>query len=54
MIRDIAPEFVNIGADSKGTDLDEPTGEAVEKLIDTLRAYNVPIRKKVNLERLLA
>lgn len=53
MIRDIGPEFVNIGADSKGTDLDEPTREDVMILVEALQRYNVPIRKKVNLGRLL-
>lgn len=47
------PEFVNIGADSKGTDLDEPTAEQVRQLIDLLEHYGVEIREKHNLDRIL-
>jgi len=47
------PDFVNIGADSKGSDLDEPSKEEIEKLIAGLNEWGVEIRQKKNLERLL-
>ena len=53
MISELCPEFVNIGADSKGTGLDEPTREEVRELIDKLGEYHVEIREKHNLDRLL-
>lgn len=49
----IKPNFVNIGADSKGKNLPEPTPEKVHKLIDELRARGIEIRQKHNLARLL-
>jgi hypothetical protein len=52
-IIEIRPEFVNIGADSKGTGLEEPPAEQVQELIERLRLANVTIRKKTNLERIL-
>jgi len=52
-IIEIRPEFVNIGADSKGTGLQEPPAEQVQELIERLRLANVTIRKKTNLERIL-
>lgn len=48
------PEFVNIGADSKGRGLPEPTREEVMRLYDALVERGVTIRKKLNLERLMA
>lgn len=53
LIADCRPDFVNIGADSKGTGLPEPSREQVLELIDALKANGVTIRKKINLERLL-
>ncbi len=50
---DINPEFVNIGADSKGTDLPEPSADRVFDLIRLLQGFGVPIKRKSNLERLL-
>ena len=50
---DAASEFVNIGADSKGNNLDEPSARDVALLIDKLREYGVEIREKHNLDRLL-
>ena len=52
-IKHIYPEFVNIGADSKGTGMKEPTGHQVEFLIDCLNLIEVEIRQKSNLDRLL-
>lgn len=46
------PDFVNIGADSKGHGLEEPTMEKVQALIDKLNEYGIEIREKSNLERL--
>jgi DNA repair photolyase len=47
------PDFVNIGADSKGTGLDEPSGVEIERLIHDLTSYGVEIRQKKNLARLM-
>jgi hypothetical protein len=49
----IRPEFVNIGADSKGHNLPEPTSDKVHALIAKLHQYGIEIREKHNLERLL-
>ncbi len=53
-IIDIKPEFVNIGADSKGTNLPEPTTEEIKLLISLLQENKIEIREKHNLERLLS
>jgi hypothetical protein len=52
MIRAIRPQFVNIGADSKGHGLPEPTAEDVELLVRHLRAERIDVRVKPNLKRL--
>ena len=46
------PNFVNIGADSKGHNLPEPSYDKVMDLINILTMFGIEIRKKVNLERL--
>lgn len=51
-IRTIRPEFVNIGADSKGHGLPEPPFEKVERLIDGLEKGKIEVREKRNLWRL--
>lgn len=51
-IKQIAPEFVNIGADSKNHGLPEPTIEEVDSLIEVLKGWNIEIREKHNLGRL--
>ncbi len=51
MIYEIKPEFVNIGADSKGHGLVEPPWEKVELLISELNKF-VEVRQKKNLDRL--
>lgn len=47
------PDFVNIGADSKGCGLREPSAEKVLALIEGVREMGIEIRQKTNLERLL-
>jgi protein gp37 len=48
----IDPEFVNIGADSKGHGLFEPPIWKVDALVDALMESGIEIREKHNLERL--
>lgn len=50
----VEPEFVNIGADSKGHGLPEPSIEKVMKLIEILASEGIEVREKHNLERLRA
>lgn len=50
-IKEISPAFVNIGADSKGCGLPEPTALEVRQLIDSLSMAGIVIRKKMNLGR---
>ena len=50
---EIGPEFVNIGADSKGRGLPEPPAAKVLALLDVLRAGGIEVREKRNLERIL-
>lgn len=52
MIKKIKPEFVNIGADSKKNNLNEPDGNKVRKLIDSLKQFT-DVRIKDNLYRIL-
>jgi DNA repair photolyase len=47
------PSFVNIGADSKGCHLPEPSPEKVRDLISAISRAGVEIKKKHNLGRLL-
>lgn len=49
----IKPEFVNIGADSKGHRLNEPTGEKVLALIEEIKGAGIELREKHNLARLI-
>jgi DNA repair photolyase len=51
IIEIVRPEFVTIGADSKGQGLSEPDPEKVAMLIDAL-GKSVEIRQKTNLKRL--
>jgi DNA repair photolyase len=48
------PDFINIGADSKHSGLPEPSPEKIIDLLDELKICGVTIRKKSNLERLMA
>lgn len=47
-----SPDWVNIGADSKGCKLPEPTWDEVQQLIDGIKTMGIEIRQKSNLERL--
>lgn len=51
MVSLIEPEFVSIGADSKGHGLKEPSWERVRNLIDRLGEIT-EVREKANLRRL--
>ena len=51
-IREIAPEFVSIGADSKGHGLPEPSAEDVTQLILELETFT-KVKIKKNLARIL-
>ena len=53
MIQYCIPEWVNIGADSKGHNLPEPSKEKVNQLIIELKKFTKIIQKK-NLDRLIA
>ncbi len=50
-IKDIEPEFVNIGADSKGHNLPEPSWEKIQSLIKELEKFT-KVNLKENLKRL--
>lgn len=50
---ELKPDFINIGADSKGHGLPEPSGDQVRALVVALKKVGIEIRKKQNLERLL-
>ena len=52
-LTEIDPDFVNIGADSKGHRLPEPSADKIGALIDVLNATGIEIREKHNLERIL-
>ena len=52
MIEKAAPNFVNIGADSKGHGLVEPSMQKVNDLITRLQHGGIEIRQKKNLDRL--
>ncbi len=52
MIDDIAPQQINIGADSKGHNLPEPSAEKVDRLIIALRDRGYYLTLKSNLKRL--
>lgn len=52
-IANAKPEFINIGADSKKSNLREPTKEQVEEFVARLQQLRVVIREKINLSRIL-
>ena len=51
MVKDIKPDFVNIGADSKGHNLPEPSWDKVQTLIKELEKFT-KVNLKYNLDRL--
>ena len=51
MIKDVKPKWVNIGADSKGHNLPEPSKKKIEALIKELKKFT-EVRLKPNLKRL--
>jgi hypothetical protein len=51
-IAEIRPEFLNLGADSKGHNLPEPTLDKILALTEKLAEYGIELREKHNLERL--
>lgn len=52
MISVAGPKWVNIGADSKGCKLPEPTWNEVQDLIRGIKDLGVEVREKSNLDRL--
>ena len=52
MIKNIKPEWINIGADSKGHNLQEPSKEKVFALIDELKKIT-DVKIKSNLKRII-
>ena len=53
-IAEIKPEFLNLGADSKGQNLPEPTVAEIMALVAKLHELGVELREKHNLQRLKA
>lgn len=53
LLKMASPDFINIGADSKGHGLKEPSADKVLALIEGIKAMGIEIRQKLNLERLL-
>ncbi len=51
MIKDINPKWVNIGADSKGHNLPEPSAEKIKELIKELEKFT-KVNLKGNLKRI--
>jgi DNA repair photolyase len=51
-LADIEPEFVSIGADTRGHDLIEPSWEKIEELVRQLKLLGIETRLKENLKRL--
>lgn len=52
-IINLKPDFVNIGADSKGGHLTEPSAQKILEFIDVLNKNEITIKKKTNLDRLI-
>lgn len=53
LVQTVGPRFVNIGADSKGHKLPEPSADKVRALVAALGKAGIEIREKHNLGRLL-
>ena len=54
MISICNPFFVNLGADSKGHNLPEPTVDKIMALVAALKERGIELREKHNLERLVS
>lgn len=52
-IGEIKPEFFNIGADSKGNNLVEPTYSKILLLVEEIKKYGIEVREKHNMQRLI-
>ena len=52
-IGEIKPEFFNIGADSKGHNLIEPTYTKILAFTEELEKYGIEVREKHNMQRLI-
>ena len=52
IIESADPNWINIGADSKGFDLPEPGWDKVESFIGKIKNTNIEIKEKSNLDRL--
>jgi DNA repair photolyase len=53
IIETIKPDFLNIGADSGGNGLPEPTSEELKELISGIEKLGIKVNSKHNLSRLL-
>lgn len=53
IIKQIKPQQINIGADSKGHNLPEPSGYKLSLLIDEIKSMKIKLHLKPNLNRLL-
>jgi DNA repair photolyase len=53
LVIDCKPEWVNIGADSKGTNLPEPSTGKIMDLIDIFKGVGIEYKLKDNLKRLM-
>jgi DNA repair photolyase len=51
--RKVDPEFINIGADSKGSNLPEPSGDEIMLLVEGIEKQGIVVKEKHNLNRLL-
>ncbi len=47
------PEWINIGADSKGHNLPEPSADKIKELIENLKTDGIEVKIKDNLKRLM-
>ncbi len=52
-ISNINPDFINLGADSKGFGMEEPTVAEIMALVEKLKECGIDLREKHNLQRLL-
>jgi hypothetical protein len=51
-IHEADPDFINIGADSKGHNLPEPAADEIHELINALRREGYQVNLKKNLKRI--